>query len=97
MLSAREQQQLAQLERWFARTDPLLAHSIGAGRECRRVNRSAVRAGLAVASAVALTAAIVSGQFLLIFLACLLSSAALTLHVARPGQARQGPIPPVLH
>lgn len=96
MLSAREQSQLAQVERWFARTDPVLAHSLGVGQECRRVNCLAVRAGLTVASAAALAAGIVFGQFLLIFLACLLLSAALTLHVARPGQTRIGPAPPVL-
>ncbi|MFD2416055.1 DUF3040 domain-containing protein [Amycolatopsis pigmentata] len=96
MLSAREQRQLAQVENWFARTDPALARSLGAGRECRRVNCPAVRAGLAVAAAAALAVGIVIGPFLLIFLACLLLSAALTLHVARPDQTRVDPIPPVL-
>jgi hypothetical protein len=96
MLSAHEQHQLAQVEHWFTRTDPVLAHSLGTGRECRRVNRPIMRAALVVASVAALTVGIVSGQFLLIFLACLLLSAALTLHVARPGQPPKGPVPPVL-
>lgn len=96
MLSAREQRQLAQVESWFVRTDPALARSLGTGRECRRLNCPAVRAGLAVAAAAALVAGIVTGPFLLLFLACLLLTAALTLHVARPGQTRVDPTPPVL-